>query len=185
MEKDQYLNVSRPNKVCLLCGRSLKEVQKHPSILTKWENEAIRKDFCPECWEKMKDRDYFSYWVTKRITSAPKRQLTKKERNDLLLRLFESLYRQQEKQNSYSLFFLAHLLMRYKIFHWKGSRNLPEDLDAGTPERTLLIFENRYTGEEIEITDQELDGEKILNTRTEIDEYLTTNLPEETEEETE
>jgi len=182
MEKEQYLNIKRPEKNCLLCGCSLVEVEKHPSILAKIEQEPTRKDFCPTCWEKIQDRDYFSYWLTKRIKPDNTRRLTKKERNNLLLRMFEFLNAQKGEGNAYMLFYISHLLMRYKVFNWKGTRPAPAEPENNIPERTLLVFENRITGEEITIQDQTLDGEKIAATKKEIDEYLLNNLPEESPE---
>ncbi len=179
MEKEKYLNVARPHKTCLLCGRSLAGVDKHPSILTKWEDEAVRKDYCPQCWEKLTSKDYFCYWITKRLQPAPNKQLSKKERNNLLLRLFESLYETADESRAYTLFFLAHLLMRYKVFKWKGTREIAADPDSTRPTQTLLIFENKLTGEEIQLPDQSLEGEKLAEVKKEIDEYLQTNLPEE------
>jgi len=73
--------------------------------------------------------------------------------------------------------------MRYKVFAWKGSRIVPEDSPANAPEKTMLIFENKFTGEEIQIPDQELDGERIAESKKGIDGYLNTNLPEEFSEE--
>ena len=184
MEKEQYLNVSRPHKQCLLCGCELTGIEKHPSTLTSWDNEVMRKDFCPKCWEQIESKDYFSYWITKRIVPDSNRRLSKKERNNLLLRLFESLYRNPDESKVYPLFFLAHILMRYKVFQWKGTRSVAADdaktapTETGAAEQTFLIFENKLTGEEIQIPDQELDGEKIIESKKEIDEFLSTNLPE-------
>jgi len=54
-------------------------------------------------------------------------------------------------------------------------------MEKNIPPKTFLIFENRRTGEEIPVPDQELDGEKITSSKKEIDEYLQSNLPEEVE----
>lgn len=178
MEKDQYLNITRPGKECLLCGKSLVEIQKHPSILS--DEEVTRRDFCQECWEKYKDKSYFSFWITKRITPDTKQHLSRKERNDLLLRLFESLNRISDESNAYMLFYLAHLLMRYKVFNWKGTDIEPgRENESEGDGKTYLIFENKFTGEEIRILDQDLDGEKVSLSQKEIDEYLNQNIPDE------
>jgi len=178
MEKEQYFNIKRPEKSCLLCGCSLIEAEKHPSILVQGDAEPLRKDFCPKCWERLQDREYFSYWITKRLKPAKGGHMTRKERNDLLLRMFESLYEHNDEKNATMLFYLVHLLMRYKIFNWKGTRSIPADTEKNLPERTILVFENKQTGEEIHVPDQTLDGEKISNAKKEIDEYLKTNMPE-------
>lgn len=176
MEKDQYLNIARPGKECLLCGKSLVEILKHPSILSN--EDVARKDFCHECWEQYKDKSYFSYWITKRIAPESKQLLSRKERNDLLLRLFESLHRVSDEANAYILFYLAHLLMRYKVFNWKGTEAEPGEVESGGEEKTFLVFENKYTGEEVRIPDQSLDGEKVSSSQKEIEEFLNTNMPE-------
>jgi hypothetical protein len=69
--------------------------------------------------------------------------------------------------------------MRYKVFNWKGTDVEPGEGESGIGDKTFLIFENKYTGEEIRILDQSLDGEKVSLSQKEIEEYLNQNLPEE------
>ena len=184
MDKEKYLNIKRPEKKCLLCGKSLVETVKHPSILKEDEETPLRKDFCPECWEKCRDKEYFSYWLTRRIQPDKGKKISKKERNNILLRLFENLYAKEETKDSYVLFFLVHLLMRYKVFSWYGSEKEAGDPEKGIPPKTYLVFENKDTGEKIRIPDREIDAEKTAETKKEIDHYLMENLPEYDEEET-
>ncbi len=184
IKKDQYLNICKPNEACLMCGCSLVETLKHPSMIKSEESDIIRKDFCPECWKKIANRDYFSWWIARRILPDRKKKISRKERDDLLLRFFEYIHdlpKPWDARQEYLLYFLAHLLMRYKVLIWKGTRTSesgPEESDAASGEthKPFLTFENRRTGQEIQIPDQELDGDKVSEVKKEIDEFLANNI---------
>lgn len=187
MGKKEYFNIQRPHDVCLMCGRSLQEAGKHPSSINLEEGDVLRRDFCGDCWEKIKNDDYFSYWLTKRITpERSKRKLSKKIRNNLLVRLFESVQMQsEEERDDYLLYFIAHLLLRYKEFNWKGTKKIRKDDEDYSEPDTYLVFENKTTGEDIMVKDQEPDAEKIMSSRQLIDDYLQDNAPAEDEDEEE
>ncbi len=126
-EKDAhhgYLHFRRPENNCLLCGEAIHGDGHHPSVIKYSATEdVIRNDFCPKCWEQMEDRQYFSFWVTKRIEAptAEERRLLRSERNEALWRLFSALYDSDRTQEvGPQLFLLAHLLMRFKVLIFKG-----------------------------------------------------------------
>lgn len=124
-ERDTYLHFSRARNTCLLCAAPLNVDGRHPSVIVMSEKEeAIRKDFCPSCWDRMAEKGYFSFWVTKRVNapSAEERRLARGERNEALWRLFSALYGRGAADLAPQLFFLAHLLMRYKVLTFQGLR---------------------------------------------------------------
>ncbi|MBI1291927.1 hypothetical protein GC173_11895 [bacterium] len=125
-ERDSYLHVTRPRNACLLCSAPLNVDGRHPSVIVLSDKEeAIRQDFCPTCWGRMTEKGYFSFWVTKRVNapSAEQRRLARGERNEALWRLFSALHSSGNSDLAPQLFFLAHLLMRYKVLTFSGLRD--------------------------------------------------------------
>ncbi len=144
-DRDQYLKFRRPHDQCLLCGTSLPSAGRHPTVLEfDDKEEAVRRDFCPACWQKAGNPGYFSFWVTKRISgpTAAERRLAKHERNEAFWRLFLALHGAQTDEYRTQLFLLAHLLMRYRVMTFKGTG----------PDGTLM-FEAAPTGETYRIAD--------------------------------
>lgn len=121
--REQYLKVTRPRNTCLLCNEALNVDGRHPSLIEPaGRDEVIRKDFCRPCWERMGEKGYFSFWITKRVNapSAAQRRLERSERNEALWRLFAALYA-SEAEFRPQLFLLAHLLMKYRVLQFAGA----------------------------------------------------------------
>ena len=195
--KDIY-GIQRPLNNCLLCGADIIDQEKHPSLIDKSDEDTIRKDYCFNCWEKIENKKYFSFWVAKRIKPGPDRRTTRAERNRSLLQLFLSLYNSDQQRFRSHLFILSHLLMRYQVFKWKETKfvekteqdesqldaELPTTPDIGSqptnisiePEQSpsyqpanLIVFERRETGEEYIVEDVSLDDESLIEIKKEID----------------
>ncbi|CAN5381846.1 hypothetical protein BH09SUM1_BH09SUM1_03160 [soil metagenome] len=125
-DRDQYLKFSRPRNNCLLCSAALNVDGRHASLINLADKEeAVRKDFCPTCWAKMREEGYFSFWVTKRVNepSPEQRRLARSERNEALWRLFAALYESDSTELASQLFLLAHLLMKYKVLTFGGAQD--------------------------------------------------------------
>lgn len=125
-DRETYLRISKPSSQCLLCGVSFSAgAQQHPSLLElSPKEEVIRRDFCATCYEAKGKAEYFSYWLTKRVNGpAPgERRLARSERNDALWRLFAALHGNDggASDSAMQIFFLAHLLLRYKVLAYVG-----------------------------------------------------------------
>ena len=135
------------------------------------EPEFIRLDYCDDCWAKQKEQAFFSFWIAARKeTDQPKKKLNRTERNLALQALFDSLSDHNGDENDYTphLYFIAHLLMKYKLFKWTPSIENPE---TGQP---LLRFLRTDTEENEEVLIPEIDmpPEQIALVRDEIQEYL-------------
>lgn len=148
---DSYLQFRRASRNCLLCGVSLPELERHPSVLKLGPTEeAIREDICPTCWGRMGEKSYFASWITRRYQEGPspeERRLARAERNEALWALFNALYALRESDDlAAQLFLLAHLLMKYRILAFKGVG------EGGT-----LLFFHQPTQETFEIQDLPLD----------------------------
>ncbi len=175
-DRSAYLRVGRAGNACLLCNKPLNVDGRHPSVLeVKDAQDAIRKDFCPECWPRLADEGYFSFWVTRRVAapSAKERRLARTERNEALWRLFAALYASEDSSTlAPQLFFLAHLLMRYKVLTFQG---LSQD--------GLLEFQHPRLGETFHIADVPLEEVDFSAVQKEIDEQAMSYAPEPREQE--
>lgn len=172
LEREYLQHVHRPGRVCALCGVSLAEQKRHPSVLMEEAtgDEIPRRDFCPQCWGRMTERTYFSYWFAQRLAPpAPNRRLAKAERNEALWRLFNALAAQQLQEHEPHLFLLAHLLMKYGVLKWKENR--PE-AEAGPGALGWVVFEHPQTGEEYKVRERPLNDTALERVITEIDQLV-------------
>lgn len=142
-----------------------------PSPRASDDDEGFhRHDYCPVCWQRMKDDAWFSFWIGRRNPSdLPKKKLNRTERNLALAALFDSLA-ERDDENDYSphLFFIAHLLMKYKVFKWS-----PSVRDEKTGQEMIRFLRVGIDPEEeVLIPDMEMTDETILRVKTEVEEYL-------------
>lgn len=169
VDRDQYLKFGRPGNSCLLCGKPLNVDGSHPSLIQLSEKEeAVRHDFCRDCWGQMGKEEYFSYWLTKRITSASpeQRRLARSERNEALWRLFAALNSSDSQELGPQLFLLAHLLMRYKVLVY-----------SGTTEDGRLRFTHPKLGESFEVPDLALDSVDFVRINTLVEQQALAYAP--------
>jgi hypothetical protein len=168
-DREIYLQFNRPGNTCLLCSTPLNIEGHHPSLIELSEKEeVVRKDFCPGCWQRMAEKGYFSFWVTKRVTaqSATERRLAKADRNIALWRLFNALYETDNSEFDPQLFLLAHLLMQYRVLLFSGSGK------EGT-----LKFTHQKLGETFEITDLPLDAVDFVTIKSELEQQAINYAP--------
>lgn len=160
-----YLKFKRSSRKCLLCDCSLDAVEKHPSTLqlTKTE-DAIRSDVCSQCWEKMDNKSYFSFWISHRFqegSSPEQRKLAKAERNEALWKLFLILYQDRENEDySAQLFLVAHLLMKYRILQFQERQE------------NTLVFYHAPSAERYGIQDVPLDSVDFVQVKSQVDESV-------------
>ncbi|MCC5876632.1 MAG: hypothetical protein JJU11_10480 [Candidatus Sumerlaeia bacterium] len=169
-DRDLYLKFSRPSNNCLLCNVPLNIEGAHPTLLeVGGREEAIRKDFCPDCWNKKDQQTYFSFWVTNRVNkpTAKERRLAKSERNEALWRLFSALHASEGDDLAPQLFLLAHLLMKYKVLTFTGSRD------------GMLEFTHPKLGETFMVEDLPLDSTDFVAIHQQIEGQVLDYAPEE------
>lgn len=167
MDRDQYLQVDRPGNQCVLCGQSLVEQGRHPSVLNEGstaegDEKFQRTDFCSICWEKLPDRNYFSFWLAKRTRPESNRRLAKSERNEILWRLFSALSTHPGPETHTQLFILAHLLMKYGLLRWRSNQSDAEGVN-------WIVFEHAPTGEECRVREIPLGDATLIQTLQEIE----------------
>jgi hypothetical protein len=164
-DKHSYFDIKKPQNTCTICGALLPNEGHHPSALTELYPEPIRKDYCLPCWKQLKDKQFFSFWLTKRIALPTAQKADRQQRNEMLLRLFMALYTHQDPAHATQLYLLAHLLMKYKVFKWVEMRKSQEGEDS-------LVFEHTRTGEEIYIAPVATSDEEVAQAKKAIDTYL-------------
>jgi hypothetical protein len=153
--------IEKPADNCLLCGKSLADEEKHPSVLANEANQHIRKDYCRECWRKIKDKEYFCFWLAKRLKPAPGKREAKRKTRTILHNLYNDLSQKSSDDYSAHLFILAHLLMRLKVFRWEAT--LKDE--AGNQ---LLRFYDTVNDQAILLRAPSISDEKLAALRNEI-----------------
>lgn len=174
MEKEALLTIGRPQRLCVNCNAALADIARHPSALRHaGKLKFERLDYCPECWQHIKDEAYESFWITHREVKerrAPK--LNRRQRSLALRALFETLWDKRDGEDlGPQLYLLAHMLMKWGGLKWKESRQ-----DAAG--RELVVFEDIGTGEEVAVPSVEMSDEALAAATAQIDEYMKQYEPE-------
>lgn len=175
-EKDLYMKIGRPRNTCVSCGAAIAHAGRHPSVLRRGGGDAAdgneqaegphREDYCEPCWQELAERDFVGFWVTRREPPKQRKIETRKERNAAMVAWFEHLRDQNpDEEIRQSLFFLAHLLMKYGVFKWQRT----ETRDDGSE---VIIFRATGSEDEIEITAVDFSDERSVEIKRELDEFL-------------
>jgi len=158
-----FSSIPAPSDKCVVCGRDLALVNKHPSLLNVDDQDrAERRDVCPECWEKMGEGDFFSFWLTQREPPKPDSRITREEQNRRLLALFERICGLGEDRFRPHLYVLAHTLMKRRLFKWEGT----EKGEDGVPR---ILFRNLATDEVYKIEEIDIADEGLVAVMREIE----------------
>lgn len=168
MDKETLLSIGRPQRHCMNCKGPLDEIERHPSALkSEGERPVARYDFCPTCWEQLKDDAYDSFWLTRREVKARRMpKLTRRDRNMALRALFESLWDRRDSEDvDAPLYLLAHLLMKWKGLIWREN-----EIDAAG--RGHVIFEDPASGERISVAEVEIPDQKLVEIQQEIEDFM-------------
>lgn len=173
--KDLYLKMGRPRNSCVACGAAITHVGKHPSVLRHGGGEAAegvedpdaprRDDYCVKCWQDLAERDFVGFWVTRREPPKPRKIETRKERNAALLAWFELLHGNEDVNSRQTVFFLAHLLMKYGVFKWQRT-----ETDVDGVEK--VVFRQVGSDDEVEVISVEFSDERSVEIKRELDEFL-------------
>ena len=190
--KTEPIKIEKSSNYCLSCNKLLTDEDRHTSILVKEESKETgfeRKDYCNDCWKKIQDKNYYLFWIKKRIKIKKDKNISKKERNQIILSYFnylqskdketilkdEAIAQEQDIESvnqtidyKYHLYFISHLLMKYGVFKWKK--------DIRDEEGSInIIFENRYTDEVVIIKDAQPSVETITTIKQDLQAFLKEN----------
>jgi hypothetical protein len=149
--------------------KDAKAAEKEPAPEETEDESFLRLDYCETCWQELKDRAFFSFWVSKRTTNdLPRKKLSKTERNLALVALFDSLSERDDSEVDFTphLFFLAHLLMKFKIFKWIATKPDPKTGEL------VIQFSRTDSEEEVLVSDLDMPPEMVVRIKEEIESYL-------------
>jgi hypothetical protein len=175
MRREQdFKKIGRPARDCLGCGEPLDLVENHPSALRDDLDDApdepadaLREDYCPDCWKNLRDEGYFSFWLARRKPSSTPLRLFRRQRNATLLDAFarDADAPGQSDELKIRQFILAHLLHRYQVLEFAGERRAPDG-------REFLRYESPLLGRRFEVEVRDPSDEQIEAVRTEIRRHL-------------
>ena len=158
-----YSEIPAPGQKCIVCDQELVTVPKHPTVLNLGkEGAAERRDVCPDCWEKMAEKDFFSFWLTQREPPKPDTRLTRVQQRAALLRLFEQFHGSGDARFRSHVYVLAHLLMKWRLLAWEGTETGEDGVER-------IVFRNRETDDKIAIEEVALSDESLVSIKREID----------------
>ena len=170
MDKETLLSIGRPQRQCLNCSTPIDAIERHPSVLRGSRADKIeRADYCPICWEAIKDETYRSFWITRReLKDRGMPKMTRRQRAVALRALFETLWEKRDSEDedvAPHLFVLSHLLMK-----WGGLKYRENQADANG--REVIVFEDPASGDAIDIPSIDLTDEQLLEIKNQIEDFL-------------
>ncbi len=148
-------NISRPAGLCVACQRQLQPGDDFVATVKEVQEELLREDFCPACWQGRQDQpnaDILGLWRTKVAAKQEKKRLFVDD--ELLVSFFERLEGAEEAARLNFRFVLALVLMRKKMLVYDKMDKLPDGRDSWT-----MHF--RGTGKVCSVIDPHMDEEKI------------------------
>ncbi len=179
--------ITRPSDKCIICGQSIANLERHPSVLNgaeetedtstftptktsaaEAEMTLLRYDYCLDCWEKVKTQLVFSRWFTRRVAkSGTDNREQKKSQKERMLQIFEQIMTNTAEPNrDAKLYILSHLLLRLRVFNWCGYE---VETETGT---RFLVFELVKTKEKIRIPQLQLSEQQLVEAQEFVDEIL-------------
>lgn len=179
--------ITRPSDKCIMCGQSIANLERHPSVLNgaektedtststpsktsaaKEEMTLLRYDYCLDCWEKVKTQPVFSRWFTRRVAkSGTDNREQKKSQKERMLQIFEQIMTNTAEPNrDAKLYILSHLLLRLRVFNWCGYEM---ETETGT---RFLVFELVRTKDKIRIPQLQLSEQQLVEAQEFVDELL-------------
>ena len=170
MDKETLLSIGRPQRHCINCAASFDGIERHASVLRGDRADKIeRLDYCPVCWEAIKDEAYRSFWITRReLKDRGMPKMTRRQRAVALRALFETLWEKREHEDedvTPHLYVLSHLLMKWGGLKWR------ENLEDAAG-REIVVFEDPISGDALEIPSIDLSDEQLLEIKLQIENFL-------------
>ena len=132
---------------CSASGEAFEEKEYLMSRLVNTNQGMLREDYKLNAWDAEKQKEALFYWKTQyRLPPAKKESAFKEENAEELLR---QLVGEKDETNINTLFLLAVMLERKRLFIERGIQRDPEG-------RQIRIYEHKESGETFLIPDPEL-----------------------------
>jgi len=165
-------NIQKRSSQCVTCQQAFANQQTLFCFLNLEDPEPIRKDYCQNCWEQVKDQSekipFYSFWQTRfrQVKLIAKEDPVKKDQVEALLKKYLSSENSAHKNLCY---ILAVMLERKKILSHKDTTTEPDG-------KNLLVYEHNKTGETFLISDPHLKLTEIQGVQQQVKALLDAEL---------
>ncbi|MFQ5963988.1 MAG: hypothetical protein ACE5KZ_06870 [Candidatus Scalinduaceae bacterium] len=150
--------INKGSKSCFNCESIFKEEEDYFSAIYDTDNIFTRKDYCLDCWNKIKEREIFSYWRTK--VQKKSDTVQRYASTDVFYDLFLKLENESTPTSVNFRYVLSLYLMRKKVLKLNAIKK--------TNGNEFLIFQNLKEGKETKMLNPQLGKEEILAVTEEI-----------------
>ncbi len=158
--------IAKSQQKCQACERLFQDQEEYFSGLYDQDNKFIRKDFCPECWDRQDRAQIYSFWKTRCV---PKEEKVRKFVDDsVIMDFFLRLQNAEDAAKKNFRYVLALLLMRKKLLKF-------EDVKKGDGGEALILrdpVENRV----FEVYNPQLAEEQIQQVTEEVGQILNVQI---------
>ena len=154
------IKIRKASAHCLACGKRFEHLERHFSrVNAASEQELLREDYCPDCWESGRAADVekaYSFWLTKYFDPAAASQPDEQQFSPLRTIFYEAVEEEGRAEQAIA-YIAAHLLRRQKVFRFvKGFEDTERECDVS-------VFYDKLSGRLREVVDrgfsvEELDG---------------------------
>ena len=167
MSKDY--NISKFLGQCSLCGREVAPGGELVATVREGDEEFLRRDYCPECWESSgaEGAEVLGVWRTRVRRPQEKKKLFVD--NEMLVNLFGRLAEATEGQKVNFRFVLALVLMRKKLLVYDRTEK-----SADGTEVWMMHFKG--SDEVHKVIDPHMDEDKIAQVSENLGEILEGDL---------
>ena len=156
--------ISKSREQCSYCGKEFSERSTFFSVLSEEDDELVREDFCPTCWENFRTQPHFCFWRARREPREKKQKLD----TEVMLSLFDQLEGAEDDRKRAFRFVLALYLMRRKELRLDTIRR-GDDAES-------MVFKGKGSGEIVEVINPDLDEAQIQQVSEHLTELLNASL---------
>jgi hypothetical protein len=142
--------IAKPLRECQ-CGRAFDEGDTYVAALFEQDDEFVRRDYCPACWDAAQDKDAcFSFW---RATVPPKEEKRRLFADDsVLVDFFFRLEPETDEQKRHFFYLLALILMRKKVLKFEDIERQDDAefliLRMPSEDRTFRVLDPKLSEEQ-------------------------------------
>ena len=148
-------NLSKTTGVCNRCGKELRPGQSFVATVTEANEELLREDFCPDCWQAAgEDKRTRAMGVWQSRVPQPQEKKKLFIDDEMLVQFFHRLGQSDDPAMVNFRFVLALVLMRKKLLIYERAVKTDEGLDA-------WMMRLRGTDQTYQVIDPHMDEEKI------------------------
>jgi hypothetical protein len=159
------IKIRKASSSCLACGKRFEHLRKHFSRANAGDDqELIREDYCPACWESGRAADLentYSFWLSKYFDPAAASEPDEQEFSPLRTVFYDAVEREGRSEQAVA-YLAAHLLRRQKVLRFiRGFEDSERDGD-------ISVFSDRFSDRVAEVVDPGFSVEELQGARQEL-----------------